>query len=576
MRDRDKTKAQLIDELRQLSRRLADAERVDRQGKRTEVPLHRVSKALEMLISGRQVVMGATDESDLIRETCRIVVEIGGYRLAWVGFAEGEKKTTVRPVGQWGHEDGYLATADIPWANTPRGRDPTGTAIRTRKPSIVRHILTKRDDEPWRAEARKRGYGSSIALPLLDGGSAFGALHIYAAEDDAFDRLEVRLLTELAECLSYGLRMLRLRGEHERTEEELSKSETKCSTVVESSLTGIYVEQDGKIVFANDQFAQIHGYSKDELSGMDALAFIHPKDRPLIDQISARRLKGEKAPAEYVVRGLTRDGKTIWAMRRNTLIDVGGDSAILGNVVDITRRKEIEKTLKKSQRDLRLLSSQLLTAQEDERKRIARELHDSIGQSLSAIKFGLENALRRVENRAFEACIESLKGLIPLIQTAIEEVRKIGMDLRPSTLDDLGILATITWFCREFELIYSGIQIEKRMEVEEEDVPYSLRTTIYRVLQEALNNVAKHSQANLGSVVLRKTNNGLELAVQDNGVGFDEGSVPRAAATKQGLGLASMRERVELSGGSFSIESGPGQGTVVRACWADERMSTNA
>jgi len=573
MRDESKTKKQLIDELRQLRQRFSDSECVEVESKRTEETLHRVNRALEMLIASRQVMIAAKDESHLIREICRVIVEIGGYRLAWVGLAEHDEKKTVRPVGQWGHEEGYLATVNITWADTARGRGPTGTAIRTGVPRMVRHIQTNPDYEPWRAEALKRGYGSSIALPLLDGDTAFGALNLYAADDDVFDSVEVRLLTELAECLSYGLRMVRLRGEHERTEEELSKSETKCSTVVESSLTGIYIEKEGKIVFANDRFCQIYGFSKDELIGMDALAFIHPQDRPLIDQISARRLRGERAPSEYVVRGLTKDGKTIWVTRRNTLIDVGEGSAILGNVVDITRRKEMEKTLKKSQRDLRLLSSQLLTVQEDERKRIARELHDSIGQSLGAIKFGLENTLRKMEDGTAENCVEFLKGLIPITQTAVEEVRKIGMDLRPSTLDDLGILATIAWFCREFQSIYSGVRIEKRIEVQEEDVPYPLKTTIYRILQEALNNVAKHSQANLVSVALRKTDSGIELTVQDDGVGFDEKEESRTGSTRRGLGLASMRERTELSGGSFFLDSRQGEGTLVRAWWASERIS---
>ena len=576
MKDRDKTKKQLIEELTQLRRRLLDAERVDLERKKTEAMLHRFDGALETLVASRHAVMGATDESDVIREICRIIVEIGGYRLAWVGLAEHDTAKTVRPAGQWGYEEGYLTTANITWADTVRGRGPTGTAIRTGRPRVARHIRTNSDYEPWRVDALKRGYGSSIAVPLMDGDIAFGALNVYAAEDDAFDESEVRLLAELAECLSYGLRTLKLRGAHERTEEELSKSETKYSTVVESSLTGIYIERDGKIVFANDRFGQIYGFSKNELIGMDALAFIHPDDRQLIDQISARRLKGEKAPSEYVVRGLTKDGNTIWVMRRNTLIDVGGGSAILGNVVDITRRKEMEKTLKKSQRDLRLLSSQLLTAQEDERKRIARELHDSIGQSLSAIKFGLENTLMRMEDGTAENCVEFFKGLIPVTQTAIDEVRKIGMDLRPATLDDLGILATITWFCREFQSIYSGIRIEKRMEIREEEVPSPLKTTIYRVLQEALNNVAKHSQATLVSVSLRKTVNGIELAVQDNGVGFDESGVSQPAATRRGVGLASMRERAELSGGSFSLESHENRGTRVTAWWADDRIDPTA
>jgi hypothetical protein len=166
MKDESKTKKQLIDELRQLRHRFSDTEGVEVEHKRTEEAFHRVNRAFETLIASRQVVIAATDESHLIRGVCRVVVEIGGYRLAWVGLAENDEKKTVRPVGQWGHDEGYLATVNITWADTARGRGPTGTAIRTGVPGVVRHIRTNPDYEPWRAEALKRGYASSIALPL--------------------------------------------------------------------------------------------------------------------------------------------------------------------------------------------------------------------------------------------------------------------------------------------------------------------------------------------------------------------------------------------------------------------------
>jgi signal transduction histidine kinase len=234
---------------------------------------------------------------------------------------------------------------------------------------------------------------------------------------------------------------------------------------------------------------------------------------------------------------------------------------------EIKERKQVEEALRESESHLRYLSSQLLTAQENERKRIALELHDSIGQTLSALKFSVENTLKQVDDNNPNACAEALSTAIPLVQESIEEVRKIAMDLRPSILDDLGILATISWFCREFQTIYSGIRIQQQLDIQEDDVPDPLKITIYRILQEAFNNVTKHSEADLVRLSLRKTDATIALAVEDNGLGFNPEDVFSVESSSRGIGLASMRERTELSGGSFSIESTEGKGTIIRALW---------
>jgi len=243
---------------------------------------------------------------------------------------------------------------------------------------------------------------------------------------------------------------------------------------------------------------------------------------------------------------------------------------------EIRERRRTEEALKQSEKELRHLSSQLLSAQENERKRIARELHDGIGQSLSTIKFAVEGALRRMDKGTAEASADSLEAVVPLAQEAIEEVRRISMDLRPSTLDDLGILTTISWFCREFQAIYSGISIEKQINIEEDEVPDLLKTIIYRVLQEAMNNVTKHSNANLVRLSLRKTDGTIELVIEDNGLGFDLEDALSVDSDRRGLGLASMKERTELSGGSFAIDSAKGTGTIVRASWPLEQSQDPA
>jgi signal transduction histidine kinase len=217
---------------------------------------------------------------------------------------------------------------------------------------------------------------------------------------------------------------------------------------------------------------------------------------------------------------------------------------------------------------LRLISSQVLMAQEKERKRISQELHDGIGQYLSAIKYRVEHViLTQSEGKGTPDKKPALDQVIPVIQGAIEEIRRICMDLRPSTLDDLGILATISWFCREFQTTYSGIRIKQKIQVEEEQIPDLLKTVIFRIIQEALNNIGKHSQAGQVNLNLVQKDHHLHLDIRDNGLGFDLKSAFPLDGSTRGMGLASMKERAKLSGGTLTIHSQPEKGTRIQAAW---------
>jgi signal transduction histidine kinase len=222
--------------------------------------------------------------------------------------------------------------------------------------------------------------------------------------------------------------------------------------------------------------------------------------------------------------------------------------------------------LRKANEALRDLSSRLLSTQEEERKRIAGEIHDILGSSLSAVKFKIEYALQQIE-KISNACTGSLKTVIPMVQDTIEECRRIQQDLRPPMLDQLGLLPTFSWFCRNFQSIYSHISVDREIGVEEEEIPENLKIVIYRITQEAMNNLAKYSQADQAHISLQKRDGHLEFVVQDNGIGFDTQKVFSLQNTRKGLGLTSMRERAELSGGSSSIESAEGKGTTIKVSW---------
>lgn len=195
--------------------------------KRAEIELRRVNRALKVLGESSQAMARATEERGFLAEVSRMLVAVGGYRLAWIGFAQEDERKSVVPVAQAGFEEGYLDAIEITWAETQRGRGPTGKAIRTGRPAICKNILRDPQFVPWREEAVRRGYGSSIALPIRMSGKVVGALNIYAKEPDAFDAEEVNLLEELAGDLSYGLTALRDKSEKEQAEEALVKSSNK-------------------------------------------------------------------------------------------------------------------------------------------------------------------------------------------------------------------------------------------------------------------------------------------------------------------------------------------------------------
>ena len=324
----------------------------------------------------------------------------------------------------------------------------------------------------------------------------------------------------------------------------------------------IVVNSEGIIEKVNRATLNLLRYEEPELFGkeMDVLLGAPNTDHSFVDEIiqtgSLRNCETEL---------ICKDCQKISVSLSGSLMSDSGGLVFVAQ--DNTERKLAEEMLRKSERELRLLSSRILEAQESERKRVARELHDGIGQALTGIKFALENGVRRLKETEMAPHLKVLDDIIPLIQATVDETRRIAMGLRPSTLDDIGISETIYWFCQQYESIYKNIRILKLIEVEEDQIPETLKTVIFRVLQESLNNVAKHSGADRVQLSLQQQDKTVKLIVEDNGSGFDSEKPLPQNASGQGLGLASMRERIELSGGIFTLETAPEQATRICAVW---------
>ena len=233
----------------------------------TERELEQADRALRTARQCGQLLIHAEHEDELMQGICRLAVEVGGYRMAWVGAAENDEERTVRPVASHGFDDDYLATARISWADVPQGHGTTGTAIRECRTVVTRDVLTNPALAPWREAALQRGYGAAIALPLLvDGGQCIGALCLHAQESDAFSDAEVELLSEMASDLSFGIRTLRTREAFTANLAQLQK----LSLVVEQSPNSIIVtDLDANIEYVNDAFVRNTGFTREEVLGQN-------------------------------------------------------------------------------------------------------------------------------------------------------------------------------------------------------------------------------------------------------------------------------------------------------------------
>jgi len=229
-----------------------------------------------------------------------------------------------------------------------------------------------------------------------------------------------------------------------------------------------------------------------------------------------------------------------------------------------------------AQTELRWMANQLLSVQESERKRIASDLHDGLGQSLTIMQLALAESEKLLEKGAVGEVSESLRQLRCRVRDAMQEMRHVAMNLRPPMLDDLGILPTLSWFFREFEQACQGVRVEKDFSLHESNIPARLKITIFRIIQEATNNIVKYANADLIRVNLKQNGDALHFSIEDNGDGFDPDEVAIRNGSDRGLGLLSMKDRATISGGEYTMDSISGQGTRICICWPFDKLSDAA
>jgi PAS domain S-box-containing protein len=406
--------------------------------------------------------------------------------------------------------------------------------------------------------------------------------------------LELKVEERTAELTSANERLHQEIKERKQAEEEVRESEQKYSTLVENSLTGIYIDHGGKIVFANNKFVEIYKYPREELIGLETWKLVHPDDRLLTDKIRAKRLNGEDAPPEYEARGLTKDGETIWLTRRNTRIEYKGGPAILGNIADISRRRQIEEALRESmhrmniaydqsinyaeelkreiaerrqaeqklltyQEKLRSLASELSLVEERQRRRVAIEVHDRISQNLAFVKIKL-GTLREL---AFSGELAgTMDNILDLVDETIQSTRTLISELGSPILYELGFVPAVQWLTQQARNL-QGIALDFGDDGQPKPLSEDVSVFLFQAVRELLVNIAKHAQARTAKVSIARDGDQIRVDVEDDGVGFDSAEIASSVDTTGRFGLFSIRVRLEPLGGHMELKSKPGHGTRV-------------
>jgi PAS domain S-box-containing protein len=346
--------------------------------------------------------------------------------------------------------------------------------------------------------------------------------------------------------------------DRKRAERALQDSEEKYRTVVENSLSAIFIHQGGLFQFVNQRFVEVLGYdSPEELVGRHFWEVVHAKDRAMVKERGLKREKAQVLPTRYTFRGLKKDGSMIWLDLRATHATYMGKPAVVGNLIDITRSKEAED-------EIRHLSRRLMEISEEEKKKLAVDLHDEFGQALTSLHFDLE-ALQRSLPAEFVEQKDRCGRLIRIVERLADSTRKTTSYLRPDLLDHLGLVPTLEWYIREFtarwpdtEVDFQAIGFKKRLTSE-------IELVLYRIFQECLTNISKHAKATRVEIVLTYSHPRVIFIIRDNGVGYKQAKKELAPRRRsRGIGLLSMRERVASFGGSIDISTAPGKGTAVR------------
>ncbi len=527
--------------------------------KKAEEKILKANRLYFFISQVNQMIVRATNQETLFKEACRIAVELGKFSLAWIGLVD-EATESVVPVVYAGEENKYLSEIKpISIKDIPEGHGPTGQAIRNGQYYICNDIEADPAMDPWKDAALSRGYRSSMSLPIIKSGKVVGAFSFYAPVKKFFDDSEIALLEEATGDVAFALEVFEKEEMRRKAEQGIVESERRYHTLAEVSPVGIFhTDAAGSTTYVNPRWCQISGITYEKAMGNGWFEAVHPDDRDMLRRNWEEATRHQQVSvSEY--RFVRPNGSTAWVIGQ-AIPERDADGAIVGYVgttTDITDRKLAEKEMEESSQKLRQLTTHLLNIREEERKRIGREIHDELGQQLTAIKMDISWIAKKTDPSQ-EAFKTKLQNVIALLDGGNQSIRRILNELRPVILDDYGLLEALRWQAQQFT---ANTHIPVAMTASESDlkIPEEISTCIFRIFQEALTNITRYAKATQVKVSLDIDSDSVLLNIEDNGLGFDT----ELTKTKKSFGILGMKERVASLNGRFDLSSVPGNGTRI-------------
>ncbi|WP_243311694.1 ATP-binding protein [Fundidesulfovibrio agrisoli] len=560
--------------------------------------LRRSNRAVRAYSACSRLIVKASDETRLLRDICRLMVETAGYRMAWVGVPLNDQQRSLVPIAQVGIEDGYLQKARISWGDNEFGRGPTGTAARTGKPIVCQDIQTDPNLLPWRDEAARRGYASSIALPLLLKDGLVGVLTVYADEPDAFEHDEFDLLVELAGTLAFGIDSLRARVARRNAEQALLDNERKLRALYESLEEGLCLHEivyddagrpcDYTIIDVNPKYEKILGITRKAAAGASAKALYGAGEPPYLDIYARVAETGEPVYFETYFPPLDQH------FRISAFSPQRGQVAVLFN--DISKRKMAEEELKSLNETLEL------RVQEQTRElRAAMEAATAANRAKSAFLANMSHEIRTPMNgilgmtqlalkqelpeevREFLLLVQrSGRSLLEIINDILDisriEAGKVILENRPFSLREL-VEATLKPL--EIAAREKGLEFRCTVDPALPDLQMGDGGRLRQVLTNVAGNAVKFTERGCVAVsvapgkAMNPQRTGLLFAVRDDGIGipqdclcsifenFEQIDSPlHVKYGGTGLGLAISKGLVEMMGGVIWVESELGKGST--------------
>jgi PAS domain S-box-containing protein len=364
--------------------------------------------------------------------------------------------------------------------------------------------------------------------------------------------------------ISFALSVMEEEAQHQLADAAVLQSEARFKSLIQTAPVVILnLSPDGAILEFNPEAERVYGRTRKEVLGKNFFDLFISVEKRIRMADNLQKVLGGEPIINFEMPTRRADGSQrlfIWNVDR-LLDNKGAPSGIIAIGSDITERKQMEKALQESEEQLRYLSASLMAAQEDERKRIAREIHDELGQALTVLKLRLRSVEKRLRKNQV-ALREDCENLLQYTDEIVKIVRRISRELTPSILEDLGFTAAVRWLVDSFRKD-QAIKIALDTADINNLLVKDAQIVVYRILQEALNNITKHAQAQHVAVLIREFENKLLFCVEDDGKGFDMEQVSERDPTERGLGLKTMHERALMVNGSLDLVSQEGKGTRI-------------